>query len=148
MVDADEVAEIPRTRRVGEERRQAITDLLVTTRAVDPDDPADRFSISKTRIHLDLDDLQQAGSLCKDRGEATVESSIQFESDFRVRAVQDAAAQSCLLVSHKRFGRSVLHVLADLTGLDAIIADAATAPEDRAAVNRAGISLTVARTGP
>lgn len=250
-----------------EERKQAIMDLLVTARAVDLDDLADRFSVSKMTIHRDLDDLEQAGLLRKIRGGATVESGTQFESDFRIRAMQDAeakarmaraaadlvepgmtvmvndgsmaallastlvdkrpltvitnnaavldvlrtepgitlialggiysakynaffgvvtegalsrlradlafistpavagcrafhmddevvrtkrammnaAAQSCLLINHKRFGRSALHVLADLTEFDAIITDAAPAPEDRAAMDRAGIKLTIAR---
>ena len=35
--------------------------------------------------------------------------------------------------------------LADLTDFDAIITDAAPAPEDRAAIDRAGLRLTIAR---
>lgn len=250
-----------------DERRQAIMDLLVAARAVDLDDLAERFSVSKMTIHRDLDDLEQAGLLRKIRGGATVESGTQFESDFRIRVLQDAeakaamaraageliepgmtvlvndgsmaaslaatlvdkrpltvitnnaalldalraapgitlialggiysakynayfgvvteaalsrlradlafvstpavagcrafhmddevvrtkrammnaAAQTCLLINHKRFGRSALHVLADLTEFDAIITDAAPAPEDRAAMDRAGIRLTIAK---
>lgn len=252
-----------------DERRQAIMDLLVAERAVDLDDLADRFAVSKMTIHRDLDDLEQAGLLRKIRGGATVESGTQFESDYRIRAMQDAdakarmaraaadlvepgmtvmindgsmaallaatltakrpltvitnnaavleslraetgitlialggvysakynayfgvvtesalsrlradlafistpavagcrvfhmdddvvrskrammdaAAQSCLLINHKRFGRSALHVLADLTEFDAIITDAAPDPEDRAALDRAGIRLTIAGDG-
>ena len=37
------------------------------------------------------------------------------------RAMMAAAHRSCLLVNHQRFGRSALHVLADLTEFDAII---------------------------
>lgn len=64
------------------------------------------------------------------------------------RAMIDAATQSCLLINRKRFGRPALHVLADLTEFDALITDAAPAPEDRAAMDRAGIGLTIARETP
>lgn len=242
-------------------------DLLIETRAVELDALAERFAVSRMTIHRDLDELEQAGLLRKVRGGATIESGTQFESDFRIRALQDpdakanmaqaalalvepgmtilvndgsmaallgsalvekrpltiitnnaavidtlrsetgvtlialggvfnvkfnaffgmvtehalsrlradiafistpaiaglqafhmddavvrtkrammaAAARCCLLVNHARFGRSALHVLADLSEFDAIITDAAPAPEDRAAIDRAGIVLTIAR---
>ena len=60
------------------------------------------------------------------------------------RAMMHAAERSVLLVNHARFGRSALHALADLTEFDAIITDAPPAPEDRAAIDRAGIALTIA----
>ena len=69
-----------------DERRQAIMDLLVGARAVDLDDLADRFAVSRMTIHRDLDDLEQAGLLRKVRGGATIEAGTQFESDFRIRA--------------------------------------------------------------
>nr|WP_278250393.1 DeoR/GlpR family DNA-binding transcription regulator [Paracoccus fontiphilus] len=250
-----------------EERRQAIMDLLVGARAVDLDDLADRFAVSRMTIHRDLDDLEQAGVLRKVRGGATIEAGTQFESDFRIRALQDSDAKTrmaraalemvepgmtvmvndgsmaallgasltdkapltvitnnaavierlkdaprvtlialggtysakfngffgvvtedalsrlradlafistpavaglrafhmddaavrakramiasadraVLLVNHTRFGRSALHALADLTDFDAIITDAVPAPEDRAAIDRAGLRLTIAR---
>jgi DeoR/GlpR family transcriptional regulator of sugar metabolism len=250
-----------------DDRRQAIMDLLVETRAVELDALAERFAVSRMTIHRDLDELEQAGLLRKVRGGATIEAGTQFESDFRIRALQDpdakanmaqaalalvepgmtvlvndgsmaallgsalvekrpltiitnnaavidtlrsetgitlialggvfnvkfnaffgmvtehalsrlradiafistpaiaglqafhmddavvrtkrammaAAARCCLLVNHARFGRSALHVLADLSEFDAIITDAAPAPEDRAAIDRAGIVLTIAR---
>lgn len=77
-----------------DERRQAIMDILVEDRAVDLDDLADRFAVSKMTIHRDLDDLEQAGLLRKVRGGATIEAGTQFESDFRVRELQDSAAKS------------------------------------------------------
>ena len=49
-----------------------------------------------------------------------------------------------LLVNHARFGRSALHELAGLAEFDAIITDAPPAPEDRAAIDRAGLTLTIA----
>lgn len=250
-----------------DERRQAIMDLLVSARAVDLDDLAERFAVSKMTIHRDLDDLEQAGLLRKVRGGATIEAGTRFESDFRIRALQDAEAKArmaraaldlvepgmtvmvndgsmaallgaslvekrpltvitnnaavidrlkdetgitlialggvfdakfnaffgvvteaalsrlradlafistpalaglqafhmdeavgrakrammaaagrrCLLVNHQRFGRPALHVLADLTEFDTIITDDTPAPEAQAALDRAGIRLTIAR---
>lgn len=242
-------------------------DLLVAARAVDLDDLAARFVVSKMTIHRDLDDLEQAGLLRKVRGGATVEAGTQFESDFRIREMQDgdakarmaqaaldlvepgmtvmvndgsmaallgkrlvekapltvitnnaavidqlkdaprmtlialggifsakfngffgmvmeyalsqlradiafisapavaglqafhmddaavrskramiaSAEQSMLLVNHQRFGRSALHVLADLAEFTNIITDAEPSPDCREEYDRAGISLTVAR---
>ena len=77
-----------------DERRQAIMDLLVGARAVDLDDLADRFAVSRMTIHRDLDDLEQAGLLRKVRGGATIEAGTQFESDFRIRALQDSDAKT------------------------------------------------------
>jgi DeoR/GlpR family transcriptional regulator of sugar metabolism len=73
-----------------EERRQAIIDILVESRAVALDDLAARFAVSKMTIHRDLDDLEQAGVLRKVRGGATIDAGTQFESDFRFRELQEA----------------------------------------------------------
>ena len=78
----------------GEDRRQLIMDLLVEHRSVDIDDLADRFSVSKMTIHRDLDELEQGGVLRKVRGGATADAGNQFESDFRIRAQQDAEAKN------------------------------------------------------
>ncbi|TIN99721.1 MAG: DeoR/GlpR transcriptional regulator, partial [Mesorhizobium sp.] len=42
-----------------DERRQQIVDLLIASRAVDLDDLASRFAVSKMTIHRDLDDLER-----------------------------------------------------------------------------------------
>jgi DeoR/GlpR family transcriptional regulator of sugar metabolism len=73
-----------------EERRQGIIDLLIETRAVDLDDLASRFAVSKMTIHRDLDDLERTGVLRKVRGGATIDPGTQFESDFRFRELQEA----------------------------------------------------------
>ncbi|HTO34123.1 MAG TPA: DeoR/GlpR family DNA-binding transcription regulator [Pararhizobium sp.] len=73
-----------------DERRQGIINLLVESRAVDLDDLAARFAVSKMTIHRDLDDLEQAGVLRKVRGGATIDAGTQFESDFRFRELQEA----------------------------------------------------------
>ncbi len=241
-------------------------DLLVATRGVDLDDLAARFDVSKMTIHRDLDELEQAGLLRKVRGGATIQADTQFESDFRIRALQDgeakarmaqaaltlvqpgmtvmvndgsmaallgarltqhapltvitnnaavidalkdaprmtlialggiysaklngffgmvtenaltrlradlafisapavsgtqafhtddnavrakrammqAAERRVLMVNHQRFGQLALHALADLGDFDAIITDAAPASAHRAALDRAGIALTIA----
>ena len=62
------------------------------------------------------------------------------------RAMMAAAARTCLLVNHERFDRTALHVLADLADFDSIITDDDPAPGARAALDRAGIALNVART--
>jgi DeoR/GlpR family transcriptional regulator of sugar metabolism len=41
-------------------------------------------------IHRDLDDLENAGMLRKVRGGASIETSLQFESDYRYRERRDA----------------------------------------------------------
>ena len=66
-------------------RRQEIIDLLVEEGSVTLDALALRFGVSKMTIHRDLDDLDADGFLRKIRGGATIESSGQFESDFRYR---------------------------------------------------------------
>ena len=75
-----------------EERQQLIMDLMVERGAVDLDDLAERYSVSKMTIHRDLDDLEQAGLLRKMRGGATIEAGTQFESDFRYRERQGEGA--------------------------------------------------------
>ncbi len=253
-----------------EDRQQAIMDLLVTARAVDTDDLAVRFQVSKMTVHRDLDELERSGVLRKVRGGATVEPGTQFESDFRIRARQngeakarmaraaaalvepgmtvmvndgsmaaelaaplldrapvtvitnnaalidalretpavrlialggvysakyngffgvvtesalarlradlafvstpavtslrafhmddevvrakrammDAAARTCLLINHSRFGHSALHELARLEEFDHIITDAPPDPAEAAALIEAGIGVTIATEAP
>jgi len=79
-----------------DDRRQAIINLLVENRAVDLDELADRFVVSKMTIHRDLDDLEQAGVLRKVRGGATIDAGTQFESDFRFRELQESEAKAAM----------------------------------------------------
>lgn len=79
-----------------DERRQAIMDLLVGARTLGLDDLAEHFAVSKMTIHRDLDDLEQSGLLRKVRGGATIEPGTRFESDFRIRALQDIDAKTRL----------------------------------------------------
>ena len=101
-----------------DERRQAILDLLVESRAVGLDDLAKRFTVSKITIHRDLDDLEQAGVLRKMRGGATIETGTQFESDFRLRARQDSATK-------ERLARAALELMQ--LGMTVIVNDGSMA---------------------
>jgi DeoR/GlpR family transcriptional regulator of sugar metabolism len=56
-----------------------------------------------------------------------------------------AADRTCLLVNHPRFGRSALRRLAQLAEFETIISDKAPEPETCAALDRAGIAITIAR---
>lgn len=79
-----------------EERRQGIVNLLVENRAVELEDIAARFGVSRMTIHRDLDDLEKAGVLRKIRGGATIDPGTQFESDFRFRELQEADIKRAL----------------------------------------------------
>ncbi|MFD1798140.1 DeoR/GlpR transcriptional regulator [Paracoccus aurantiacus] len=60
------------------------------------------------------------------------------------RAMMASSGRNVLLVNHSRFGRTALHVLADLAEFDAIITDATPAAETCAELDRAQITLTIA----
>lgn len=60
------------------------------------------------------------------------------------RAMMGAAGRVCLLVNHKRFGRSALHRLANLGEFDTVITDAAPEADARNMLDAAGIRLTIA----
>ncbi len=66
-------------------RRQGIMDVLLAEGSATVDDLSSRFSVSKMTIHRDLDELEGGGLLRKMRGGASIQSSAQFESDFRYR---------------------------------------------------------------
>ena len=68
-----------------EDRRQAIMDVLMEAGTASVEDLSLRFGVSKMTVHRDLDDLEQAGLLRKVHGGASIQSSPQFESDFRYR---------------------------------------------------------------
>lgn len=71
-------------------RREEIIQLLMETGSATVDDMSARFGVSKMTIHRDLDELEQEGLLQKIRGGASVQSSSQFESDYRYRQKQAA----------------------------------------------------------
>lgn len=101
-----------------DDRRQQILDLLVERGSVALDELAARFDVSKMTIHRDLDELERSGSLRKIRGGATIESSAQFESDFRFRE-RRAASEKQLIA------RAAVELVEP--GMSVIIDDSSTA---------------------
>ncbi|OYX42592.1 MAG: DeoR family transcriptional regulator [Rhodobacterales bacterium 32-67-9] len=101
-----------------ENRRQQIIDLLIEQGTVGLDDLAARFGVSKMTIHRDLDDLEGAGMLRKVRGGASIETSLQFESDFRYRARRDTEAK-------RRLARAALEMVEP--GMTVLVNDGTTA---------------------
>ena len=69
-----------------EDRKQLIIEMLLVEGTVSVESLARHFVVSKMTIHRDLDELEAEALLRKVRGGATIESSGQFESDFRYRA--------------------------------------------------------------
>ncbi|TCP89442.1 DeoR family transcriptional regulator [Rhizobium sp. PP-CC-2G-626] len=82
-----------------DDRRQEIMDILMEAGSASVEDLSLRFSVSKMTVHRDLDDLEQAGLLRKVHGGASIQSSAQFESDFRYREKM-AAEEKRQLASH------------------------------------------------
>jgi DeoR/GlpR family transcriptional regulator of sugar metabolism len=105
-----------------DERRKAIMDLLVTVRAATLDDLADRFAVSRMTIHRDLDDLEQAGVLRKVRGAATIEAGTRFESDFRVRAMQDTGPKARMAQAALALGEPAMTLLVNGGSMAALLA--------------------------
>ena len=68
-----------------EDRKQLIIEMLLAEGTVTLERLARHFVVSKMTIHRDLDELEAEALLRKIRGGATIESSGQFESDFRYR---------------------------------------------------------------
>jgi len=60
-------------------------EVLMEAGSASVEDLSVRFSVSKMTVHRDLDDLEKAGLLRKVHGGASIQSSPQFESDFRYR---------------------------------------------------------------
>jgi len=68
-----------------EERRHEMVKLVQSAKTVQLDELAERLGVSRMTIHRDLDFLESRGLLRKDRGSATAESSLLFESNFHYR---------------------------------------------------------------
>ncbi|WP_275791218.1 DeoR/GlpR family DNA-binding transcription regulator [Pararhizobium gei] len=68
-----------------DDRRQLMMEMLMETGSAAIEELSVRFGVSKMTIHRDLDELEQAGLLRKIHGGASIQSSPQFESDFRYR---------------------------------------------------------------
>lgn len=79
-----------------EERRREIVRLVQSGKTVQLDDLAERLNVSRMTIHRDLDLLEGRGLLRKERGGATAESSLLFESNFHYRVQIEAAEKRAL----------------------------------------------------
>jgi DeoR/GlpR family transcriptional regulator of sugar metabolism len=79
-----------------EERRREIVRLVQSDKTVQLDDLAERLGVSRMTIHRDLDLLEGRGLLRKERGGATAESSLLFESNFHYRIQIEAAEKRAL----------------------------------------------------
>lgn len=99
-------------------RREQIIALLMEQGTVLLDDLAARFGVSKMTIHRDLDDLEAASMLRRVRGGASVESSTQFESDYRFRERRDTAEK-------RRIAQAAAHLIEP--GMTVFINDGSTA---------------------
>ncbi|MEN8838776.1 MAG: DeoR/GlpR family DNA-binding transcription regulator [Celeribacter marinus] len=60
-------------------------------------------------------------------------------------AMMGAATKTCLLINQSRFGHTALHKLADLSAFDTIITNGAPDADSRAALDAAGLTLTIAQ---
>jgi len=101
-----------------DDRRQQIVDLLIDEGSVTVEDLSLRFSVSKMTIHRDLDDLEEAGLLRKVRGGASIETSSQFESDYRFRERRGAEEK-------RRIGAAAIDLLEP--GMTVLVNDGSTA---------------------
>lgn len=120
LPDGEPIMEKPLKR---EERRQEIVDLLIASRAVDLDDLASRFAVSKMTIHRDLDDLERAGVLRKVRGGATIDPGTQFESDFRFRELQEADVKRSIAAAAAELVEPGMTVMINDGSMAAILGD-------------------------
>lgn len=68
-----------------EDRCREILSLVQTKKSVQLDELVEKLGVSRMTIHRDLDLLASRGLLRKERGGATAESSLLFESNFHYR---------------------------------------------------------------
>lgn len=78
------------------ERRHEIVNLVMARKTVALDDLAEHLGVSRMTVHRDLDLLEERGLLRKERGGATAESSLLFESNFHYRMQNDLAEKRAL----------------------------------------------------
>jgi DeoR/GlpR family transcriptional regulator of sugar metabolism len=79
-----------------DERRQEIIKLVQNGKTVQVDELAERLAVSRMTVHRDLDLLESRGLLRKERGGATAESSLLFESNFHFRIQSFQAEKQAL----------------------------------------------------
>ena len=79
-----------------DERRREIINRVMAAGTVSLDTLAEQLGVSRMTIHRDLDLLEGQGLLRKERGAATAESSLLFESNFHYRQQLEAAEKAAL----------------------------------------------------
>lgn len=79
-----------------DERRHEIVKLVQNEKTVQLDELAERLGVSRMTVHRDLDFLESRGLLRKERGGATAESSLLFESNFHYRLQMGQAEKKAL----------------------------------------------------
>ncbi|SNY92887.1 transcriptional regulator, DeoR family [Cohaesibacter sp. ES.047] len=76
-----------------EDRRQQILSMVQAQKTVQLDQLAKTLDVSRMTVHRDLDLLESRGLLRKERGGATAESSLLFESNFHYRSQTDESSK-------------------------------------------------------
>nr|WP_319485731.1 DeoR/GlpR family DNA-binding transcription regulator [uncultured Cohaesibacter sp.] len=76
-----------------EDRRQQILTMVQSQKTVQLDHLARELGVSRMTVHRDLDLLESRGLLRKERGGATAESSLLFESNFHYRRQTDESVK-------------------------------------------------------
>lgn len=84
------------TIQVVEERRNAILEAVISAGNVSVDQLAAGLGVSRMTVHRDIDALAMRGLVRKERGGATAESSLLFESNFHFRRHQETGAKRTL----------------------------------------------------
>lgn len=79
-----------------EERRRQVVKFVQAEKSVQLDELAARLGVSRMTIHRDLDYLESRGLLRKERGCATAESSLLYESNFHYRLQFEQAEKVAL----------------------------------------------------
>jgi DeoR/GlpR family transcriptional regulator of sugar metabolism len=78
------------------ERRRQIVNLVMARKRVSLDELATELGVSRMTIHRDLALLEEQGLLRKERGGATAESSLLFESNFHFRLQNETTEKRAL----------------------------------------------------
>ncbi|CAH2601262.1 DeoR/GlpR transcriptional regulator [Rhodovastum atsumiense] len=78
------------------ERRREIVNLVMARKSISLEDLVAQLGVSRMTIHRDLDLLEERGLLRKERGGATAESSLLFESNFHYRLQNENAEKRAL----------------------------------------------------
>ena len=85
------------------DRRNAITEAVMTAGSIRITELAERFEISTMTVHRDLDELESRGLLRKNRGVATALSTVLVESSDVYRASRELAEKRAIAAAALEF---------------------------------------------